>query len=156
MFGSDSISPAFDGRSFDLHCPPAGAAHQMVVVMSGAALAVQDLTVGAAQGVDLGGVDHRLQVAVDRGQADRVALRAQSVVDVLGAREAVEVVEDRRDGASLAGVALDLHHQVSRRMSRWGSACGRRRRRKAPTPAITPNTVIARITMVGPGWVSIS
>ena len=58
-----------------------------------------------AQGVDQSGGGHRLQRAVDGGQADALAAAAQFVVQFLGGPEFVDVLEQRRDGGALPGGA---------------------------------------------------
>ena len=98
-------------------------------------------------GVDLTGLDHRLQRPVDRGQADRVALVSQVVVDLLGALELADLAEDLADGGrcrvlrcgateSLGSVVVHQRAGLSARRSdrrgrragdpRAGSRCGRR------------------------------
>jgi hypothetical protein len=113
MIGGDCIGPTFDSWSFDLDRATAHPAHQMVV-MACAALSVERLAVVIAQCVDFGGIGHRLQISVDGRQADGIAFVAQSIVDLLRAGETIEIIEDRRNGSPLAGVALmSLDHGSS-------------------------------------------
>jgi hypothetical protein len=60
----------------------------VVVVHAGAALPVERLAVRVADGIDLALLAERLQVTVDGGQADLLALAPQLRVDLLGAAEA--------------------------------------------------------------------
>ena len=77
----------------------------MVVVHAGAALAVERLAAGVADGVDAALLAQRLQVPVDGGQADRLALAPQLGVDLLGAREAGQAIQRGGQRLSLLGPA---------------------------------------------------
>ena len=94
----DPCGPALDRRVLDLDGAPAGAADQVVVVRAAAA-PVDRLAVVGAQHVDLAVVGQGLQAAVDGGQPDRVAARRAAGVQVLGAAEVVELVEELRGTA---------------------------------------------------------
>ena len=98
-FGGDAFGPLLDGPAFHLDAAPAGAAGQVVVVHAGAALPVQRLAAGVADGVDAALLAERLQVTVDRGQAHVLALAPQLGVDLLGAAEAGQ--PGQRDGQRL-------------------------------------------------------
>src|SRR5699024_9160689 len=76
VLGGRPLRPRLDGGALDLLDPAAGPAHQVVVV-PGAAPAVEQLAVLVAQGVELVLVGEDLQVAVDGGQADRLPPGAQ-------------------------------------------------------------------------------
>jgi 1-acyl-sn-glycerol-3-phosphate acyltransferase len=97
--GGDALGPLLDGAALHLHAAPAGAAGQVVVVHAGAALPVQRLAAGVADGVDAALLAERLQVTVDRGQAHVLALTPQLGVDLLGAGEPGQ--PGQRDGQRL-------------------------------------------------------
>jgi hypothetical protein len=86
--GGDPLGPLLYRAALHLHAPSAIAAGQVVVVHAGAALAVERLAVGVADGVDAALLAERLQVTVDGGQADLLAPAPQLRVDLLGAAEA--------------------------------------------------------------------
>ena len=101
------------------------------------ASAVHRLAIGRPQGVDGAGVGERLQVAVDRGQADGVPLLAKHLVQRLGAGEALDVGERLGHGQLLAG---RLHRATTLR---------------APaTTVATTNPPRASTTVEAPGGVS--
>ena len=86
--GGDPLRPLLHRPAFHLHAAAAVAAGQVVVVHRAPALAVERLAAGVADGVDAALLAERLQVPVDGGQADVLALAAQLGVDLLGAAEA--------------------------------------------------------------------
>ena len=99
---ADRVGPPLDGRSLDLDGAPAGAAHEVVVVVRRAG-PVDGLAVVGAQHVDRAGLDHRLERPVDRGQADACARVAQPGVHRLGGGEVVGALEQLGDGHLLPG-----------------------------------------------------
>ena len=103
---SRATSAAHFSTCAALHLDGAAAdpAHQVMVMVFGAAPVDGFAGVGA-QGVDEPGGRHRLQCAVDGGQADALAAAAQFVVQFLGGPEFVEVVQQRRDRRALPGGA---------------------------------------------------
>src|SRR5262249_50413921 len=105
VLACDAVGPRLHGRSGDLDGPAAGATHQMMVVVA-AALPEQLLAAGQPHDVDLAGVGHRLQSAIDRGQTDALATPAQQPMQLLGAAEVVDVCQQRGDRIALPGVAL--------------------------------------------------
>ena len=98
----DRAGPLLHRRTLDLHGRAAGAADQVVVV-GGAAPAVDALAGLGAQRVDLAGVGEGLQGPVDRRQTDLLAALAEQGVDVLGAAEVVEGLQRRGDRPPLPG-----------------------------------------------------
>ena len=104
----------FDRPAFHLHAAPARAADQVVVVHAGAALAVERLAAGITDGVDVALLAEHLQVPVDGGQADVLALAPQLGVDVLGAAEA-------RQGGQRGGQRLRLPGPWRARVPRAGA-----------------------------------
>ena len=130
----DLPGPPLDLAALDLHGPAAVPADQVVVV-PGAADPVDRLAVRAAQHVDRAGVGERLQVPVDRGQADRVAAAAQLGVQVLGAGEAVAAGQRRARprrpaGSTVPSVPSSAHSPTG---------TGRRRTAGATTTDSTKN-----------------
>jgi hypothetical protein len=71
----------------------------VVVVHAGAALPVERLAVRVPDRIDLALLAERLQVTVDRGQADVLTLASQLRVDLLGTAEAGQARQ--RDGQRL-------------------------------------------------------
>jgi hypothetical protein len=68
----------------------------VVVVHARLALPVEDLAAGVADRVDAAFLAERLQVPVDGGQPDVLALAPQLRVDLLGAAEARQVLQRDR------------------------------------------------------------
>jgi hypothetical protein len=77
----------------------------MVVVPAGAA-PVGGFTLPRPERIQLPGVRHGLQGAIDGGETDPVALVPKLVVDLLGGPELGQVVQDLVDGGPLSGSAL--------------------------------------------------
>jgi hypothetical protein len=109
----DALRPVLHGRALHLDRLAARAAHEVVVVVLGAA-PVGGLAGAGAQHVDLAGVGQGLQGAVDRGQADAVAAPAQLLVDLLRGAEVGELVEQVRDRGALTGRPLPRHRRGAR------------------------------------------
>lgn len=86
VLGADRRSPALHLRAFDLDGAAAPAAYE-VMVMPGAAAAIDRLTVGCAQHVELTVGGHRLQDAVHGCQADGLAAVPERGVQLLGRDE---------------------------------------------------------------------
>jgi len=88
---------------FKLSCPqvfstPAVTADQVVVVSLSVALSVESLALSGAQNIDLVVFGQRLEVAINRRQADLVPARGEVLEDLLRAAEVAvlaEVVENR-------------------------------------------------------------
>src|SRR5688572_17162798 len=94
-----------------------------------AAAPVAGVAAGHLHHVDLVGLGEELECPVDRGQPDAGAAVAQHHVQLLGAVEAVHVVQEGHDGVPLAGVAADdrlLHvvHQASLAFLEGAAASG--------------------------------
>ena len=104
VLACDFGRPRLDLAALHLDRAAAHPAHQVVMVMLGAA-PVHRLAGVGAQGVDQPGGRHRLQGAVHGGQADALAAAAQFVVQFLGRAEVVEVLQQRRDRRALPGGA---------------------------------------------------
>jgi hypothetical protein len=83
-----------------------------VVVVLRRAAPVGRLAVAAAQHVDVARVDERLQPAIDRGEADRLAALAQPGVQLLGGAEAGRLLGHRQQRAALPRRAAG-HGRVS-------------------------------------------
>ncbi len=129
VLGRDRLGPRLDPSVGDLDGAAAAAADEVVVVGVGRAGAVDALAVLGAQHVDLVVGGHRLEVAVDRGQADPGPGRPQPGMDLLGGEE------DRRAGQRLgqrrplAGrAALGARPVVRCRAHRVGDPVARRPR----------------------------
>ena len=104
-FGGDLFCPLLHRPALHLHAPPALAAGQVVVVHARPALPVERLAAGVADGVDAALLAERLQVAVDGGEPDVLALAPQLRVDLLGAAEAGQALQRGRQGLRLPGPA---------------------------------------------------
>ena len=74
MLGGDPGDPRLQLAASDLHGVTAAAAHDVVVVLMTMAGAVEGLSLGIANLIDLPGLGHGRQVAVDGGQAHARAL----------------------------------------------------------------------------------
>ena len=103
--GRDLLGPALHRAALDLDAGPAVAADQVVVVGVALAPAVQRLPAGVPDRVHLAVLAEHLQVPVDGGQADVLATLAQLGMDLLGAAEPGQPVQDRRQRLSLPGPA---------------------------------------------------
>ena len=79
-----------------------------MVVVLGAAFAVQDFARVGTHGVDFLGIDHRLQRSVHGGEPHPLAVGGEGVVNLLGADEGVRSIQPFADGASLAGLAVSF------------------------------------------------
>ena len=108
------VGPLLHRRAGHLDGPAAAAADQMVVV-AGRAAPVGGLAVGGPQRVQLAGVGHRLQGAVDRGQPDPLAQPAQLVVDLLRGPELVASSARIRPPPCAAGCAAGRRGRVGLR-----------------------------------------
>ena len=84
----DAVGPAFNSGAFDLDGAAAVPADEVVVVAHGAA-PIGRLTVVGADQVDLVGVGHHLEGAVDGGQPDVLPVLAEVIVDLAGGAEVV-------------------------------------------------------------------
>src|ERR1700722_160854 len=102
-FGGDLLRPLLHDAPLDLDAAAALAAGEVVVVPGGVALPVEGLTRRVADRVDHALLAHHLQVAVDGGEPDGLALTAQLGVDLLRAAEAGHAGERGRDGRRLLG-----------------------------------------------------
>jgi hypothetical protein len=103
--GRDPFRPLLGGPAFHLDAAPAAAAGQVVVVHARLALPVEDLAAGVADGVDAALLAERLQVPVDGGQPDVLALAPQLRVNLLGAAEARQAVKRGGQRVRLPGPA---------------------------------------------------
>jgi hypothetical protein len=72
--GGDPGRPLLGGPPFHLDAASAAAAGQVVVVHASLALPVEDLAAGVADGVDAALLAEGLQVPVDGGESDVLAL----------------------------------------------------------------------------------
>ncbi len=91
--GGHLLGPPLHRPALHLHAAPAAAAGQVVVVHARLALPVEDLAVGVADRVDAALLAERLQVPVDGGEPDVLALAPQFRVDLLGAAEAGQALQ---------------------------------------------------------------
>ena len=85
--GGYLLRPLLDDAALNLDAAAAHAAGQVVMVRGGPALPVQGLAGRVADAVDHALLAEYLQVAVDGGEADGLALAAQLGVDLLRAAE---------------------------------------------------------------------
>src|SRR5680860_1347626 len=102
VLGRDRVGPAFYGRALHLHRATAGPAHEVVMVC-GAAPAVDGLAVLGAEHVDITAVGERLKRPVDRGQPDVLPVAPQQIVNVLGTAEVLERLQRSRHRTALPG-----------------------------------------------------
>ncbi len=106
VLGGNAGRPLLDGGRLDLDGLAAGAAHQVVVVVLGLALAVHGLALGAAQHVHQAVLGHGQQQAVDGRQRDLVALVDEPAVELLGRHEVIDLAQGRDNRQPLLGDAL--------------------------------------------------
>jgi hypothetical protein len=99
--GGDLFRPLLDGPALDLDAAAADPACQVVVVPGRAALPVEGLARGVADRVDRALLAEHLEVAVDGGEPDGLALTAQFGVDLLGAAEPGKAREGGGDDRGL-------------------------------------------------------
>ena len=88
VFGGDAVGPAFDSGPLNLDGAAAVPTDQMVV-MAHRASPVGRLAVVSADQVDLVGVGHHLEGAVDGGQSDVLPLLAEVMVYLASGAEVV-------------------------------------------------------------------
>jgi hypothetical protein len=100
MLVGDVVGPPLDGGAFDLDGASAVAADEVVVVPHRAA-SVGSFAVTGADKVELAGVGHHQQGAVDGCQPDVLTLVAEIVVDLAGGAELVGAGEQVRDCGAL-------------------------------------------------------
>jgi hypothetical protein len=80
----DSLGPALHRGPSNLNGNPALPTHQMVVVsMTLSAVAVQSLSVGVDEDIDLADLRHRLKSPIHRREADVLASVTQDLVKLL-------------------------------------------------------------------------
>jgi hypothetical protein len=101
----DVVGPPLDGGAFDLDGASAVAADEVVVVPHRAASVGGFAVVGADQ-VELAGVGHHQQGAVDGCQPDVFTLVAEVVVDLAGGAEVIGAGEQVGDSGALPGLPL--------------------------------------------------
>src|SRR5690606_34661484 len=104
VFAADSFRPVLHRGIGDLHGAAAVPAHQVVMVVAGAA-AVDGFTRIGAEYIHLAGVDQALQRAVHGRQTDSLALLPQQLVQLLSGTEVADLVEELGDCSSLPGGA---------------------------------------------------
>jgi hypothetical protein len=69
--------------------PTAGAAAEVVMVLTATAGSVERFAGVGANDVDLSGIGHLAQLGVDRGEADRGSCGPQGGMELLGGPEAI-------------------------------------------------------------------
>src|SRR3984885_4412767 len=99
--GRDLLRPLLDHAALHLDAAAADAAGQVVVVAGGAALPVQGLARRIADRVDDALLAEHLEVAVDGGEADGLALAAELGVDLLRAAEPGKTGQGAGNGGGL-------------------------------------------------------
>jgi hypothetical protein len=105
VFVGDVVGPPLDGGAFDLDGAAAVAADEVVVVPHRAA-SVGSFAVAGADQVELAGVGHHQQGAVDGCQPDVFTLVAEVVVDLAGGAELVGTGEQVGDSGALPRLPL--------------------------------------------------
>jgi hypothetical protein len=105
VFVGDVVGPPLDGGAFDLYGPATVAADKVVMVPHRAA-SVGGFSVAGADQVELAGVRHHQQGAVDGCQPDIFAPVAEIVVDLAGRTEVVGAREQVGDGGALSRLPL--------------------------------------------------
>jgi hypothetical protein len=105
MLIGDVVGPPLNGGAFDLDGASAVAADKVVVVAHRAA-AVGGFAVAGADQVELAGVGHHQQGAVDGCQSDVLTLVAEVVVDLAGCAEVVGAGEQVGDSCALPRLPL--------------------------------------------------
>ena len=108
----DVVGPAFDSGAFDLDGASAVAADEMVVVAHRAA-SVGGFAVAGADQVELAGVGHHQQGAVDGCQPNVLTLVAEVIVDLAGGAEVVGAGEQVGDGGTLPRLPLRGGYHVT-------------------------------------------
>ena len=109
VLAGDLGRPLLDLTALDLDRAAAGPADQVVVMMIRAEPVDRFAGVGA-QRVDRAGGCHLLQRPIDGGQADAFAALAEFVVQFLRRAEIVQILQQRRDGGTLAGRTYGASH----------------------------------------------
>ena len=85
VLGADLIRPRFESRwPLDLDGPTALPADQVMVVLIGAAGALEGLAILDSEDIDLTLSGHGLEIAIDRGQTDGLACSREQLVQLLG------------------------------------------------------------------------
>ena len=105
VFVGDVVGPPLDSGAFDLDGASAVTADE-VVVMPHRAAPVGGLTVAGADQVELAGVGHHQQGAVDGCQPNVLTLVAEVVVDLAGRAEVVGAGEQVGDSGALPRLPL--------------------------------------------------
>jgi hypothetical protein len=101
--GGDANRPPLHRSLSDLDRTTARPAHQVVVVLVAAAPAIEGLTVLGAKTVHLARVGESPELVVDRRAPDPFAAPSQLRVEILGAKEAVGLLEHGRERPLLWG-----------------------------------------------------
>jgi hypothetical protein len=101
----DVVGPPLDGRALDLDSASTVTADEVVVVPHRAA-SVGSFAVAGADQVELAGVSHHQQGAVDGSQPDVLTLVAEVVVDLAGRAEVVGAGEQVGDSGALPRLPL--------------------------------------------------
>jgi hypothetical protein len=105
VFVGDVVGPPLDGGAFDLDGAAAVAADEVVVVPHRAA-SVGSFAVAGADQVELAGVGHHQQGAVDGCQPNVLTFVAEVVVDLAGRAEVVGAGEQVGDSGALSRLPL--------------------------------------------------
>jgi hypothetical protein len=105
MLIGDVVGPTLNGGAFDLDGTSAAAADEVVVVPHRAASVGGFAVVGADQ-VELAGVGHHQQGAVDGRQPNVLTLVAEIVMDLAGGAEVVGAGEQVGDSGALPRLPL--------------------------------------------------
>jgi hypothetical protein len=123
----DVVGPPLDGGAFDLDGASAVAADEVVVVAHRAA-SVGGFAVAGADQVELAGVGHHQQGAVDGCQPNVLTLVAEVVVDLTGGTEVVGAGEQVGDSGALPRLPLrgSYHLVLLRRWEATGTTIRQR------------------------------
>lgn len=117
MLCGDAISPTLHAGPLDLDGLAAGPTEEVMVV-TGAALAVQRFAGIAADDVDEIGLGQQLQRAIHRGQSDAISATSEKGMDLLGAAELVDLRQRARHDLPLPSRPDDFSHDRRDRPAR--------------------------------------
>ena len=101
MRGTDLFGPSFNCRTVNLHGLAACSAYEMVVMFNALALAVEHLALRITQCVEFTGIGKVLQRAVHGCKSRGLPAFAEQLVELLGALEIPNGIEQISNGGAL-------------------------------------------------------